>query len=68
MRLLGCAASAFEEQAVDPADEPWLDEMDRGTEEMIRRAIGKEVLAAARDDGRKLTVDEAVALALAALR
>ena len=65
IRLLACADARFEELEV-PA-ERWVERMNDRTREMIGSTIDETETARATEEGRKLTIDEAVALALGLL-
>jgi predicted ATPase len=65
VRLLACADVRFEELEVGA--EPWVVRMNEQTLEMARSSVDEATAAAATEEGRKLTVDEAVELALATL-
>jgi predicted ATPase/class 3 adenylate cyclase len=68
IRLLSCAAAGFEELEVNEGNaEPWVVRMIDETREMVRPAIDEATATAATEEGRKLTVDEAVSQALAVL-
>jgi tetratricopeptide (TPR) repeat protein len=69
IRLLACADARFEELEIGESNaEPWLVRMNEETREMVRPLIEEPVAAKANEDGWKLTVDEAVTLALVTLR
>ena len=66
IRLLGCAEAGFEEIEVD--EERWVVRMNDRTRELVRAMIDEAAAAAEAEEGRRLTVDQAVTLALDALR
>ncbi len=63
--LLSCFEAVPDE--VSPAQEAWVMRMNEKTAALIRGCIDGDALAQARERGRRLTVDEAVELALAEL-
>ncbi|MGH2671344.1 MAG: ATP-binding protein [Actinomycetota bacterium] len=65
IRLLACAQAGFEELEVN--EERWVVRMNDQTREMVRAMIDDATAAAATQEGRRLTVDEAVAQALRSL-
>jgi predicted ATPase/class 3 adenylate cyclase len=67
-RLLSAWEAAFEELGADPGGENWITEMNEPTRASIAASLGEEAAAAEVAAGRKLSVDEAVALALDVLR
>lgn len=68
-RLFGAWEAAFEEIGVDPEDqESWITEMNETPRAAIAAALGEEGATAEAAEGRKLTVDDAVGLALDLLR
>ena len=68
-RLFGAWEAAFEEIGVDPAnEESWITEMNAPTREAITAALDVEAAAAEAAEGRTLSVDEGVELALRLLR
>jgi predicted ATPase len=64
-RLLGCAPVLFEELGVSM--ESWVTEINERTLELVRPELDDPAFERAQDEGRRLTADEAAALALAAL-
>ena len=62
-RLLGCVERQEEELEFS---EPWLTDFNRETQALLRDELGEAALAEATGAGRRLTIDEAVAVALAA--
>jgi tetratricopeptide (TPR) repeat protein len=69
MRLLACADARFEELEINEGNaERWVLRMNDETMEMVRSTIDKATAARAIEEGRNLTVDEAVTLALDVLR
>jgi len=64
-RLIACAELLFEELGV--VVESWITELNDKTLELIRPEVDDAALDEAREEGRLLTVDDAVALALDAL-
>ena len=66
IRLLGCAEAGFEEIEVD--EERWVVRMNDRTRELVRGMFDEAAGAAEAEEGRRLTVDQAVTLALDALR
>jgi hypothetical protein len=66
IRLLSCADARFEELEVP--SERWVDRMNDRTRELIDSTVPAETAALAEEEGRKLTVDEAVTVALDLLR
>jgi tetratricopeptide (TPR) repeat protein len=69
IRLLSCADAGFEELEIGEGNaERWVVLMNDQTREMVSSSIDDEEAAAATEDGRKLTVDQAVTLALDSLR
>ena len=66
IRLLGCAEAGFEEIEVD--EERWVVRMNDRTRELVRAMFDEATAAAEAEEGRRLTVDQAVTLALDALR
>jgi predicted ATPase/class 3 adenylate cyclase len=66
IRLLSCAEARFEE--IEVSAERWLVRMNDETRRMLRPPIDESATSNASDVGRKLTVDQAVALALSLLR
>ncbi|MGI8616585.1 MAG: ATP-binding protein [Actinomycetota bacterium] len=67
-RLFGAWEAAFEDIGIDPAAESWIAEMNEPTRATIAASLDEAAVEAARDEGRKLSVDDAVALALDLLR
>jgi predicted ATPase len=67
-RLLGAWEAAFEELGMDPGRESWIAEMNEPTRAAIETALGGEAATAEDTEGRKLSVDEAVQLAVRLLR
>jgi hypothetical protein len=67
-RLLAGWEAAFEEIGVDPGAENWIGEMNEPTRAAIAAALPKEAAAAEAAEGRKLSVDEAVEVAVRLLR
>ena len=67
-RLLAAWEAAFEELGMDLGAENWIAEMNEPTRVAIATALGDEVAAAEAAKGRRLSVDDAVALAVARLR
>jgi predicted ATPase/class 3 adenylate cyclase len=68
LRLLACWEASFEELGIDPnKTEGWLMEMNEETRRRLGTSFAEAAASEARDEGRKLTVDEAVALALLSL-
>lgn len=65
-RLLACADARFEDLEV--AAERWVIRMNDRTRELIGSMVDGATAARAKDEGRKLTVDEAVTVALDLLR
>ena len=63
-QLLGGAEAVFEGIGASP---PWLARMNDQTRAAIREQLDEPAVAEARERGRALTVDEAVALALGSL-
>ena len=63
-QLLGGSEAVFEAIGASP---PWLARMNEQTLAAIREQLAEPAFAEARDQGRALTVDEAVALALESL-
>jgi predicted ATPase/class 3 adenylate cyclase len=61
-RLLSCSEAQFEEIGVSA--EAWLAEINERTLTMIRTRLDEAALAEAREQGRRLTADDAVSLAL----
>jgi predicted ATPase/class 3 adenylate cyclase len=69
IRLLSCAEARFEELEIWEGNaEPWVVRMNDATREMIGSMVDEETAARANEEGRKLTVDEAVTLASTLLR
>jgi predicted ATPase len=69
IRLLSCADAGFEELEINEGNaERWVLRMNDRTREMARPSIDDATAAAAAEEGRKLTVDQAVTLALHVLR
>jgi predicted ATPase len=66
IRLLSCADARFEDLEV--IEERWVVRMNDRTRELIGTTVDEETTARANEEGRKLTVDEAVTLALDLLR
>jgi predicted ATPase/class 3 adenylate cyclase len=66
IRLLACSDARFEDLEL-PA-ERWVDRMNDRTRELIGTTVDGATAARASEEGRKLTVDEAVALAVRLLR
>jgi hypothetical protein len=66
VRLISCWAVLFEEMG-GVVVEPWLAEMNEETLAMTRRTLDEESSSEAWDQGRSLSADEAVALALESL-
>jgi hypothetical protein len=62
VRLLAAAEARHEHVGVSPAK--WVAEMNEETLTIIRTQLDQAAFAEAWDQGRKLTVDEAVTLAL----
>jgi tetratricopeptide (TPR) repeat protein len=67
-RLFGAWEAAFEEIGVDPGAEKWIAEMNEPPRAAIAAALSEEAGAAEAAEGRKLSVDAAVELALRLLR
>jgi predicted ATPase/class 3 adenylate cyclase len=68
IRLLACADARFEELEIGESNaEPWLVRMNDQTRDMVRPLIDESATARAVEEGRKLSIDEAVTLALARL-
>lgn len=63
--LLACAPARFEELGV--ALEPWVAKINEATLELVRAELDDAEFEQAREEGRRLTVDEAIALAVVAL-
>ena len=69
IRLLSCAETGFEELEINEGKaERWVVRMNEQTREMVRPLVDEATAALADAEGRKLTVDQAVTLALALLR
>jgi predicted ATPase/class 3 adenylate cyclase len=69
IRLLSCAEAGFEELEINEGKaEGWIVRMNERTQELIGSTIDEATAATAAEEGRKLTVDEAVTLALTVLR
>jgi tetratricopeptide (TPR) repeat protein len=69
IRLQSCADAAFEELEIGGLEpEPWIIRMNERTREMVSPTIDEATAAAAREDGRKLAIDQASAQALDLLR
>jgi tetratricopeptide (TPR) repeat protein len=69
IRLLSCADAGFEELEIGEGQgERWVVRMNDRTRAIARSSIDGATEAAAVEEGRKLTVDQAVTLALGALR
>jgi predicted ATPase/class 3 adenylate cyclase len=69
IQLLGCAKARFEELEISERNtERWIARMNDHTREIVGSTIDEATTARAVEQGRKLTSDEAVALALDALR
>jgi predicted ATPase len=66
VRLLSCADARFDDLEVP--QERWVERMNDRTRELIGWTVDEAAAAREADAGRKLTVDEAVTLALDALR
>ncbi len=66
IRLLACTEARHEELELPP--ERWVERMNDGTREMVGPLVDAAAEARASEEGRKLTVDEAVTLALDLLR
>jgi predicted ATPase len=68
LRLLSCADAGFEELEIGEGNaEGWVVRMNNETREMVVSSIDDEEAVAASEDGRKLTIDQAVTRALEAL-
>jgi predicted ATPase len=65
-RLLACADAGFEELEVDA--ERWVIRMNDLTRELVGSSIDEPTAARATEEGRKLTVDEAIEFALGVLQ
>jgi predicted ATPase len=63
-RLIGHADAVHEETGVE---EPWLSKMNEETRQRLRQALDERSFAEARDQGRELSTDQAVSLALESL-
>jgi predicted ATPase len=61
-QLLAASAALYEEIGARPR--PWTVEQNEQTRSILRTQLGEAALAEASEQGRKLTVDEAVALAI----
>jgi non-specific serine/threonine protein kinase len=69
IRLLACADAAFEELEVNEGQaERWVVRMNDQTRAIVSASIDEATETAATEEGRKLTVDQAVTLALEVLR
>jgi predicted ATPase/class 3 adenylate cyclase len=69
LRLLACADARFEDLEVNEGNiERWVVRMNDGTRELIGTTVDEATTARASEEGRKLTVDEAVEHALDLLR
>lgn len=69
IRLLSCADAGFEELEINEGDaERWVIRMNNRTRELVGSSIDEATAACAAEEGRKLTVDEAVTVALNLLR
>jgi predicted ATPase len=69
IRLMSCADTAFRELEIGQGNaEPWVVRMNDDTREMVRSSMDEATAAAETEAGRKLTVDEAVDIALGLLR
>ena len=69
IRLLSCADAEFEELEIGSGSgEGWVVRMNNRTREMARRSIDEATAGREEEEGRKLTVDQAVTLALGLLR
>jgi predicted ATPase/class 3 adenylate cyclase len=66
-KLLGAWEAAFEEIGIDTAVESWITEMNEPTRAAIDASLGKERSAAEAAEGRRLSVDDAVELAVGLL-
>jgi predicted ATPase/class 3 adenylate cyclase len=62
LRLLGCWEGASEEIGVSP--EEWIDDINEETRRIVGPSIDETAAAAAIQEGRKLSIDQAVELAL----
>jgi predicted ATPase/class 3 adenylate cyclase len=68
VRLIGSWEAAFDEMGIDPRrSEGWIVEMNQETLRLIGMSLDEAAAAEARDEGRSLTVDQAVTLALGLL-
>lgn len=69
IQLLACADARFEELEVNEGNaERWVARMNDETREMVGPSIDAAAAARASEEGRKLTVDEAVEVAVRLLR
>jgi predicted ATPase/class 3 adenylate cyclase len=69
IRLLSCAAARFEDLEINEGNaERWLVRMNDRTRGMVRSKIDEATAALATEQGRELTVDEAVEFAVDILR
>jgi predicted ATPase len=69
IRLLSCADAGFEELEVNQGSaERWVIRMNDLTRELVGSSIDEATAASEAEEGRKLSVDDAVALALDNLR
>ena len=66
LRLLGCWEAASEEIGVGP--EAWLEELNEETTRIVGPSLDETAATEAKNEGRKLTVDQAVELALGLLK
>jgi predicted ATPase len=68
IRLLSCAEAGFEELEINEGNaERWVLRMNDRTREMVSSSIDEPTATASTDEGRRLTVDQAVTLALGLL-
>ena len=67
-RLLAGWEAAFEEIGLDPGAENWIGEMNEPTRAAIAAALPEEAAASEAVEGRRLSVDDAVELAVQLLR
>jgi predicted ATPase/class 3 adenylate cyclase len=69
IRLLSCADAGFDELEVNEGSaERWVVRMNEQTREIVGSSIDDATTAAAVEEGRRLSVDQAVTLALGVLR